>query len=455
MQGKQVEIDPVEESNDRVDTDPTPSEPLKIEISKIKRKTLLAPDRVESPAINIIDADFKKWEDVAENEASTQFVPKIDPSQWSENEQDIDDNFSENKASNSDQNSNNEGIVKDVQQDADEYGKYESDANKSLNDAKSSPREVNSTSSKDDEEVSNDDTNSLNSQEQADDEISATEITPIRTPSVPMKPADSEDGPEADLQAEPESDTNLECDEVIEDQNLSQESPNDIENNGSVESFKNDIEVPKDESEGQTTPSSELPTQPDLAETEEQKQVNTSQNLPKHYESMITTAQELKQEGNDYFKKGDLKTARTKYAKVFAYTKAFYSSDPGSGDGMIDLALKSKGVDTMSNQQIAKDLERDVNNNLAVIYLKEQNYTKVIEKTTNSLKIQKNVKSYFNRGKAQALKNDFEAAYADFELGKFEFPEQTKMFDAEIEKTRTREKEYDKETDQKYAGFLN
>lgn len=174
-------------------------------------------------------------------------------------------------------------------------------------------------------------------------------------------------------------------------------------------------------------------------------------------QNMIQTAQTLKQEGNVFFKDGDYKKAKAKYTRVFAYTRAFISSEPDGGEGMVNMAMKASGLGEITDEfkLIAKNLERDVNNNMAIIFLKEENWTKVVEKSTKSLKIEKNVKGYFNRGKAYAMKNDFESAYKDFEEGKKDFPDEAKIFDSEIQKTKTREKAYDKKTNEKYAGFLS
>lgn len=90
-----------------------------------------------------------------------------------------------------------------------------------------------------------------------------------------------------------------------------------------------------------------------------------------------------------------------------------------------------------------------------MVYLKEQNWTKAIEKATNSIKTEKTAKAYYRRGKAYAMKNDFDNAYKDFEDGKKLGTEESKLFDDEVAKTKQREKQYDKAQGKKYAGFLN
>ena len=71
----------------------------------------------------------------------------------------------------------------------------------------------------------------------------------------------------------------------------------------------------------------------------------------------------------------------------------------------------AKGEITQEVKDKAKELERDVNSNMAMVFLKEENYTKAIEKATKSIALEKTSKAYFRRGKAYAMKNDFENAY--------------------------------------------
>ena len=54
--------------------------------------------------------------------------------------------------------------------------------------------------------------------------------------------------------------------------------------------------------------------------------------------NLLELARKYKQEGNELFKAGDLKKARTKYSRVFPYTKTL-SGGPGS-DQMVAMAMK-------------------------------------------------------------------------------------------------------------------
>ena len=64
-----------------------------------------------------------------------------------------------------------------------------------------------------------------------------------------------------------------------------------------------------------------------LLEEQKQKMLN-----------LLELARKYKQEGNELFKAGDLKKARTKYSRVFPYTKTL-SGGAGS-DQMVAMAMK-------------------------------------------------------------------------------------------------------------------
>ncbi|CAI2378028.1 unnamed protein product [Moneuplotes crassus] len=195
------------------------------------------------------------------------------------------------------------------------------------------------------------------------------------------------------------------------------------------------------------------------AKTPEESQEEAKQEMIKaqndKIRGFIEKAQELKALGNEFFKEGNFAKAKSKYAFVFSYTKSITGGMSGD-DQMLNLAMKAKQQEISEEYKIAaKELERDVNNNMAMIFLKEGNWTKVIEKTTNSINAEKNMKAYFRRGKAYAMKNDFENAYKDFEEGKKVSPDDAKLFDTEIEKTKKREKKYDQQAAKKFSGFFD
>lgn len=62
----------------------------------------------------------------------------------------------------------------------------------------------------------------------------------------------------------------------------------------------------------------------------------------------------MKNLGNEFFKKGDLKKAKGNYARVFPFTKAIIGGEAGSGlpssDGMQQMAMKMAKAGEASEQ---------------------------------------------------------------------------------------------------------
>ena len=100
------------------------------------------------------------------------------------------------------------------------------------------------------------------------------------------------------------------------------------------------------------------------------------------------TAKEYKQAGNDFFKEKNFGKARGKWSRVFAYTKAIIGTTAGAGtavaDGMAEMAMKMANKEKPGDDMImeARTLERDTASNMALTYLKENNFRKAIEKAT-------------------------------------------------------------------------
>jgi tetratricopeptide (TPR) repeat protein len=413
---------------------PPASSGLKIDLGSAKQFKNISPDRVQSPAINIIDSNLNKRLYVKENEASTDFIPILasahlkegvhhaTPDKFKTNEEakellesnelpPIDpehDHLSaqDPPAIHTDQNNDTEDIE-------DEVEKQETEGEDLA--PESTQKEIEKSNEKTDE-ISHEEDKVNHAESDENRQSQPISETVSKQPSLTQVAPDNDPEPTSDLQ----------CDEIIDE--------------------ISDSEAPQ--------------KSPEQSEEEKQKilaKQEASEHARAKYDSIIEAAQQLKKEGNEHFKAGEYKQAKAKYVKAYAHTRTFNNSDPNSGDGMVDLAMKAKGVEggTEEYTVIAKALERDINNNMAIIFLKEENYPKAIEKATKSLNIEKTVKAYFNRGKAYALKNDFESSYADFEQGKVDFPESAKVFSKEILKTKAMEKLYDKEASQKLSGFLN
>jgi tetratricopeptide (TPR) repeat protein len=172
------------------------------------------------------------------------------------------------------------------------------------------------------------------------------------------------------------------------------------------------------ESNGQETPVFDENEQPSFKYTKDEE-LQTQQAFDTKALELLDQADVLKNEGNDFFKVKDYGKARSKYSRVFAYTKGIAAGqiegDDDSSDVGAKIALKGLVSEEIKNR--ATNLERDVNNNMAMVYLYEKKWPKVIEKATASIRIDPSPKAYFRRGKAYSMKNNFEQAYKDFESG--------------------------------------
>ena len=181
-------------------------------------------------------------------------------------------------------------------------------------------------------------------------------------------------------------------------------------------------------------------------EEEEEEEVN-----PKYLE-YLQKAETFKKEGNEFFKAKNYPKARSKYARVFSYTRSLNMNT--SSDSISKMALDSKGKIPSSLSQKAKILERDSNSNLCMVYIQEKNWSRAILKATLSLEIEETAKAYFRRGKSYAMKNDFENAYKDFKTGIEKFNGEKALFEGEIEKTKKRERKYDRAEAQRFSKAM-
>ena len=180
------------------------------------------------------------------------------------------------------------------------------------------------------------------------------------------------------------------------------------------------------------------------------EEVKFTEEKQAQYQGYLDLAKEQKELGNQFFKAREFKKARMKYSRVFPYTKALIGGSAGSGDavsnGMTEMALKMAKEEGASPDLIleARALERDTASNMALVFLKEKNFKKAIEKATYSINVEKSSKAFFRRAQANILKGDFEQAYADFEESKKLDPESEAVIEAEVKKAQRAEKEYDK-----------
>lgn len=194
-------------------------------------------------------------------------------------------------------------------------------------------------------------------------------------------------------------------------------------------------------------------------QNEESKEESQQKLVSEHahkLNGLLDQAEGAKKEGNDFYKAKEYEKAIDKYSKVFAFTRSIVSGEAEEGDTELAEALQNtnSGEEGEILKARAKNLERDANNNLARIYLVQKQWEKAIEKTTDSLNIEKTSKGYFRRGKAYAESNKFEEALKDFMTGKEQFPEDAKEFDSEIAKTKELENQYTKAQITKFAPYI-
>ena len=143
----------------------------------------------------------------------------------------------------------------------------------------------------------------------------------------------------------------------------------------------------------------------------------------------LEQADEIKKEGNDHFKAEEYDFAIVKYNQVYGFTKSIFEN-------------KAVLENDQNNEQLqsliakAKNLDRDVNSNLSIVYMKKEEWDKAIEKASACLEIEHTSKAFFRRGKAYAMKGDFESALKDLEDGKTQFPSDANTYTEEIERIK-------------------
>jgi tetratricopeptide (TPR) repeat protein len=150
----------------------------------------------------------------------------------------------------------------------------------------------------------------------------------------------------------------------------------------------------------------------------------------------LSTAENYRTEGNEHFKKGDLKKAMGAYHNALMYLKSL--NGPSQ-----ELSEKAKAI------KLACYL------NLAAAQLKESHWDKVIKYSTEALVIEpKNVKALFRRGKAHHNDKNLDAAEADLEAALRVEPNNAEVVQ-ELQRVREKMKAHKQKEKQKFAGFFD
>ena len=107
----------------------------------------------------------------------------------------------------------------------------------------------------------------------------------------------------------------------------------------------------------------------------------------------VHKAEELKLEGNEAFKAGNLKLAKKKYLSIFLYIKGLVrrdGSDPMHGFFSAMGANANYGSNEITDLELdskVKNLTRDANTNLSLVFAKLENWEKSLKHANDALQV--------------------------------------------------------------------
>lgn len=137
----------------------------------------------------------------------------------------------------------------------------------------------------------------------------------------------------------------------------------------------------------------------------------------------INKAQELKEEGNKYFKEEKYSKSKSKYGMALAYITGFPGSKR-SQTGWESLAYQSSGsiLATDEEENLATELEIILQQNIATCYIKMNDPQKVIYHANKALTLNPNSwKAMLRKGEALLMKESFDEAEVLFRVLYFLF----------------------------------
>jgi len=142
--------------------------------------------------------------------------------------------------------------------------------------------------------------------------------------------------------------------------------------------------------------------------------------FPTTISGKIEYALNLKEQGNQAFRDGNLKEALRFYGKVFAFTRGLpgatfdsKTNDGGFGGGFDTSNFIGEGVVRCTHEEQARcvELELAVENNMATIFLKQKNGPKTILHGERAVKRgPENWKAHLRLGEGKALVKDWEGS---------------------------------------------
>mmetsp|Transcript_11372 Transcript_11372/g.36375 ORF Transcript_11372/g.36375 Transcript_11372/m.36375 type:complete len:220 (+) Transcript_11372:73-732(+) len=159
--------------------------------------------------------------------------------------------------------------------------------------------------------------------------------------------------------------------------------------------------------------------------------------LPHTVAGKIATANDLKAQGNEMFKAGELGKAASKYRTVFAYVNGLVHSS----DAMNQYATKADRL-TDEQQEAVTALKLSVNLNLAAVYIKQGKFDKAATVARKAIEIDAdNAKAHLRLGQALMGTKSFDEAKKSLVHGAKLAP-QEKLIRAELERWKQESAEW-------------
>jgi tetratricopeptide (TPR) repeat protein len=122
------------------------------------------------------------------------------------------------------------------------------------------------------------------------------------------------------------------------------------------------------------------------------------------FDDRIASALALKEQGNVLFKNGEYKKAAQCYRRIFGHINGLVA--PGSG-----MEQYSKSVMNSDQVNQVQEIKATVYRNLAMVYVKTQEWSRVVEMADKALEIkEKDAKSHLRKGQALIALHMFDRA---------------------------------------------
>eukprot|EP00128_Syssomonas_multiformis_P010350 Colp12_sorted_trinity150504_noHs@28853 len=158
--------------------------------------------------------------------------------------------------------------------------------------------------------------------------------------------------------------------------------------------------------------------------------------------SKINAALALKEDGNEFFKRGDTKKAKGKYHQAIMYVKS------------LDVNMYGRNC-TEDEAFDVRSIQGACYTNIAACLIKEGEWQKAVDRCTECIKLQpQNAKAYFRRGQAYFSLNELDKAMTDLKHASSLEPKDTKVRE-EIKKVADKLKLLEAKHAAAFSGFLN